>query len=313
MPAKPMNPCRLRREPSARQRRNPARAFWLLALLCNTGCAGAQAVEVAVPAASAASAAATPAEPAASAPPPAAKPAWDGVIGLTTAYRPRYPGAPRSALRATPGFYLRYGRFTATNASGFAPRRSEDVARGVGVDVLNGERLSASLSLRYDNGRKEGSTDAYAGLGNIRPTARARLAASWDFRGPWRLGASWNADAMGRGNGGVGDISAGWETVLGARTTGSISSSLSFGDAHYMQAYYGITPAQSSRSIYPAYQAKAGWRDAGLSFNLRHDFSDDWVALGNLGTTRLLGSAAGSPITRSRNGWGLGAGIGWRF
>ena len=118
---------------------------------------------------------------------------------------------------------------------------------------------------------------------------------------------------MGRGNGGVGDISAGWETVLGARTTGSISSSLSFGDAHYMQAYYGITPAQSSRSIYPAYQAKAGWRDAGLSFNLRHDFSDDWVALGNLGTTRLLGSAAGSPITRSRNGWGLGAGIGWRF
>ena len=245
--------------------------------------------------------------------PPATPSTWDRVLGLTTSYRPRYPGAARRGIKTDPGFYLRYGRFTVTNAGGFAPRRNEAVPRGLGVDVLRGEKLSASLSLRYDAGRSEHGSVAYAGLGNIPKTLRARMAVSWDFKGPWRLGAAWNADVMGRGNGGVGDISGGWEKHLDDQTTLSLSSSLSVGDAHYMQAYYGITPKQSARSVYPAYQARAGWRDAGVGLGLRHDMARDWVAVGGLNATRLLGAAASSPITRSRNGWGLSGGLGWRF
>jgi outer membrane scaffolding protein for murein synthesis (MipA/OmpV family) len=229
------------------------------------------------------------------------------------AYRPRYPGAPRLSLRATPAFYLRYGRYTLTNASGFAPRRTEDVARGLGVDMLRSEGLAVSLSLRYDSGRSEHSNVAYAGLGNIPHTVRARLAASKDLGGPWRLGASWNADAMGRGNGGVGDVSAGWEKHFGPDRTLTLSTGLSAGDARYMQAYYGITQAQSARSIYPTYTARAGVRDIGVSAAVRQDFDRNLVGLASMGATRLLGSTAGSPITRSRNGWSLGGGLGWRF
>jgi outer membrane scaffolding protein for murein synthesis (MipA/OmpV family) len=232
---------------------------------------------------------------------------------MTAAYRPRYPGAPKQGFRGTPAFYFRYGRFTITNASGFAPRRGEDVVRGLGVEVVQSERVGVSLSARYDTGRRESSSPAYAGLGSIRATLRARLALSYDLRGPWRLGASWNADAAGRGNGGVGDISGGWDRQLDSRTTLSLGSSLSFGDVKYMQAYYGITDAQAARSIYPAYRAGAGLRDIGISAGLRRDFAQDWVALLGAGATRLLGSAATSPITRERNGWGVNAGLGWRF
>ncbi len=238
---------------------------------------------------------------------------WDRVLGLSASYRPRYPGAARSALKTEPAFYLRYGRFTITNASGFAPRRTEAVPRGLGVDVLRGDRLAASVSLRYDAGRSEHGSAAYAGLGNIPKTLRARMALSWDFKGPWRLGAAWNADVAGRGNGGVGDVSGGWEKHLDDRTTLSLSASVSVGDAHYMQAYYGITPEQSARSVYPAYRARAGWRDAGVGLGLRRDLDRDWVAVAGISATRLLGAAAGSPITNSRNGWGISSGLGWRF
>ena len=244
---------------------------------------------------------------------PTAAPTWDRVIGLTTNYRPRYPGAARRSIRSGPAFYLRYGRFTITNASGFAPRRSKVVAGGLGVDVLRGERLAASLSLRYDNGRSENSSPAYAGLGNIQKTLRARMAVSWDFKGPWRLGAAWNADVAGRGNGGVGDISGVWERHLDKATTLSLSASLTAGDARYMQAYYGITPQQAARSIYPAFEARAGLRDMNVGVGLRHDLDRDWVAVASFNASRLLGGAANSPMTSSRNGWGLGGGLGWRF
>lgn len=247
------------------------------------------------------------------APTAAAPVAWDGVLGLSAVYRPRYPGAPTQALRATPAFYLRYGRYTVSNASAFAPRLTEDVVRGLGVDMLRGEHLGASLSLRYDSGRSERSSDAYAGLGNIPHTVRARLAASWDLKGPWRVGAAWSADVLGRGTGGVGDFRVGWDAWMNGASLLTLSSGLSVGDARYMQAYYGITPAQAARSAYPAYTAPAGWRDVGVAAELRHDFSAEWVGVVNAGATRLLGSAAGSPITRDRNGWSLGSGLGWRF
>ena len=49
--------------------------------------------------------------------------AWDGALGLTASLRPQYPGSPKRGFKAAPGFYLRYGRFVVTNASGFSARR----------------------------------------------------------------------------------------------------------------------------------------------------------------------------------------------
>lgn len=243
----------------------------------------------------------------------AAAAAWDAAIGLTGAFRPSYPGSPRKTFKATPAFYFSIGRFTITNASGFAPRRSEDVVRGLGIELLERQHLRLSLSLRYDGGRAENSSPAYQGLGNIRSTLRARVAASWQFDGPWRLGASWNADMLGHGDGGVGDVSLAWEHRLTPDTLFTLTGYVAMGDTQYMQAYYGVTAAQAVHSVYPVYRAAGGLRDTGLSAGLRHDIGRDWTALAGAGMTRLMGSAASSPLTTSRNGWSLSAGLARHF
>ena len=253
-----------------------------------------------------AAAPATPTSP----PPPTA---WEGAIGLTTSYRPEYSGASSRVLKLTPALFLRYGRFTITNASGFVTRRADDVVRGLGVDLANSERLRVNLALRFDAGRSERTSPALAGLGDIKPTVRTRLNLGWRPGGPWRLGASWSADALGRGGGHFGDVNAGWEQRLSADTVLSASVSLALAGDRYMQTYYGISEAQAARTQYAVYTPSAGLRDMATTVGMRMDLGRDWILLAGGGASRLIGPAARSPLTRNPNGWGINAGLAWRF
>jgi MipA family protein len=256
------------------------------------------------------------ASPAGSAPLlPAKATQLEGALGLTVSYRPEFPGASRSVFKFTPGLFLRYGRLTLTNASGFATRRADDVVPGLGLDVLRSDRVKAGLSLRADAGRRESSASAFEGLGDIKPTLRLRVGASWHVHGPWRLGAAWSEDILGRHAGGYGDISGGWESRLDADTSFSLGTSLGVANKAYMQAYYGVNEAQAlrCRKGYAVYTPGAGAREWGLYANMRHDFGRDWIVIAGANVSRLLGPAAASPLTTSRNGWGLSAGVARQF
>jgi MipA family protein len=245
--------------------------------------------------------------------PPKAAPKFEGAIGLTLAYRPEFSGASRSVFKLSPGLFLRYGRFTLTNASGFATRRVDDVVPGLGVDLLRSERARVGLSLRVDQGRSENTAGAFTGLGSVRPTVRARASLSGQIQGPWRAGASWSVDLLGRQGGGFGDISVGWDAPLSPHTKLNVGAALGLADARYLQTYYGISPDQAARTSYPVYQPKAGLRDASLTTNLRHDIGRDWILLAGASANRLLGPAAASPLTSARNAWALNVGAARQF
>lgn len=238
---------------------------------------------------------------------------WEGALGLSAGYRPEYSGAARRVGKLTPAIFLRYGRFTVTNASGFVTRRADDVVRGLGVDFVNDARLRVNLALRFDAGRSEGTSASLTGLGDIKPTVRARLNLGWRFDGPWRLGGSWSVDALGRGGGNFGDISGGWEHRVTPGTVFTAGVALSGAGDRYMQTYYGISTEQATRTGYAAYEPSAGLRDLALSAGLRTDLGLDWILIGSGGATRLLGPAAHSPLTKNRNGWGLNLGLARRF
>jgi MipA family protein len=244
---------------------------------------------------------------------PAAIPVWEGAIGLNTSYRPEYSGAAAKIAKLSPGFFLRYGRLTITNSSGFVTRRADDVVRGVGLDLVRDERLRLGLALRVDRGRSESSSPDLAGMGDIDPTVRVRLNLGYRLPGPWRLGGSWSVDALGKGGGNVGDAGVSWEHRLTPSTVLNANTSLSFAGDRYMQSYYGVSAEQSARSGYPVYEASAGVRDASVGVGFRTELSDDWLLLGGAGASRLLGPAARSPLTKDRNGWGLNLGLAWRF
>ncbi len=238
---------------------------------------------------------------------------FEGVYGLTLSYRPEYSGASNQVVKLTPGLFIRYGRFTVSNVSGFVTRRADDVVRGLGVDLLNSDQVRVSLALRVDAGRNEATSTALKGQGDIKPTVRTRAAATWKLDSSWRLGAAWSVDALGRGGGNFGDVSVGWEHPFGHGSVLSLGTSLSLAGDRYMQTYYGISAEQAARSGRAQYTPDAGPRDLSVYANVRHDLSRDWTVLAGASATHLLGPAAASPLTANRNNWGISTSLGRRF
>ena len=241
----------------------------------------------------------------------------EGAFGLSASFRPEYAGAAKQIFKVSPALFLRYGRFTITNASAFVTRRADDVVRGLGMDMdldmVRNEQLRLNVALRFDAGRGEKTSEALKGLGNIKPKLRARLQASWKLQGPWRVGASWSLGAIHRGGGNFGDVSGGWEQRIAPATVVSVGSSLSVGAQRYMQSYFGITEAQASRTTYPVFKPGTGVRDVTAYSNLRHDIGSEWTVLSGASTGRLLGQAAASPLMGHKTSRGINAGLARRF
>jgi outer membrane scaffolding protein for murein synthesis (MipA/OmpV family) len=94
-------------------------------------------------------------------------------------------------------------------------------------------------------------------------------------------------------------------TPLSKRVFVGLTVSADYVGDGYARTYFGITPAQSLASGYPAYTSTAGFLDVSagmlagysLSGDLRHGFM--LFAAGNY--SRLLGQFARSPIVRDKN------------
>ncbi len=237
----------------------------------------------------------------------------EGAIGLLATYEPSYSGSPDMHVKPEPVFFLRWGRFMATNAGVFVTRRDDQVMRGVSADLVRREDLRVNLALRVDNGRDSGDSDRLAGLEDVRSTVRGRLSLQWRPAANWSVTSALSPDLLGRGGGLVADagVSRAWALGPGSRLT--LGASVHAADARYMRSYYGITPGQAAQTGYAAYAPTAGWRNAGLSLSWRREFAERWVGYTALSATHLMGPAAASPLTRQVDSWALSAGLAWRF
>jgi len=236
------------------------------------------------------------------------------VLGLVASYAPEYAGASRWRLGLRPGGWLRWGRVSIASRSAFVSRSGEPVSGGgVRFDLSPNERLRIGLGLRHDGGRDESDSNDLRGLGDVRPTLRARLGATYPLDDGWRLGASTSVDALGRGGGSQGDVSLGRGFSLGAGTNASFGVAVAFGNRRHMRAYFGVSPEQAARSGYPVYEPKEGLRDVSLSAGVRHEVSARWFVFGGLNASRLVGPAAASPIVREPTSWSVSSGLGYRF
>lgn len=240
-------------------------------------------------------------------------PGWEGALGLTASNAAEYQGAADRVTKVVPGFFVRYGRLTVTNASGFVTRRADDVERGLGLDLSPSDRLRLKLALRFDAGRSESDSAALAGLGDIPMTVRARLNGTWQLDPHWKLGAAWSVDALGRGGGNLGDVSIVHERRVAPDTTLGFGAALTLAGDRYLQTYFGISPEQAARTSYPLYTPSSGLRDVELSASLRHEFDRHWVLLASTSVTRLLGPAADSPLVKKAGSLRVNAGFAYRF
>jgi outer membrane scaffolding protein for murein synthesis (MipA/OmpV family) len=123
-----------------------------------------------------------------------------------------------------------------------------------------------------------------------------------------------------RGHSGwIGDAAADLVAAKGPWTA-SLGPRAGWGDHHYMDEYFGVTPAEAAANpiITTTYQPKGGMRYAGLEATVLRRWGKNWQTTANFGYHRLAGIPADSPIVRDvtmrdefSGGIGLRYSFGW--
>lgn len=238
---------------------------------------------------------------------------FEGAIGLLMAYKPAYSGASDFKVKPEIAGFLRYGRFTVTGAGGFTTKRQDDVERGLDAELVRRDDLRMSLSLRVDSGRQDSASPALTGMGDIRPTVRARVSLRWNVAENWQVGLGSSVDALNRVGGYMVEAGVSYTIPIDAQQRVILSAGVSGAGDRYMQAWYGVTAAQSAASGYPVYTPREGLKDAGLGVTWRTELGPQWAAFAGASMSRLLGGAADSPLTRRATGWSMQAALVRRF
>lgn len=247
------------------------------------------------------------------APPKPAPTQFEGALGAVLSHENEYVGSDLHRTKLAPAFYVRWRRVSISHASGFITRRQEDLPRGLGIELVQRPTFRFNLGLRVDNGRQSSDSNQLAGIEDVRRTVRLRSGATWQIDERWRSTAGWTVDLFGRGGGSTLDFGAIHEMRVAPRTFWSVGASLTWGNGQYMRSYHGVSAAASAINGLPVYQPGSGLRDTTFTTALRTEYDRNWSGYVGGGLAHLLGPAADSPLTRSRQQWWLSTGLARRF
>ena len=96
----------------------------------------------------------------------------------------------------------------------------------------------------------------------------------------------------------------------------NLKATMTFVNTNYMDTYFGVTSAQSSRSGITAYNTKGGLKDLAINSIISRDFDRHWSLKGVVGYKRLLGDADASPLVDglgSEHQFQFGVGLAYKF
>jgi outer membrane protein len=221
-------------------------------------------------------------------------------IGIGAAHVPRYEGADQYKTRALPLINYRNGRFFA-GALG-----------GIGYDFSPVADLQFGPILSYRFGRNEDDADRLRGLGDIDGGVDVGAFVRWNLR-PFFLHATVKHGVGGDVTGTQLKLGAGYGFAFGPADRMVLDASVDWADKEVMQAYFGVTGVQPSRSGLSRYDAESGVRRYGVGALWTHTFTSQWFSTVGVTAYRLGSPAADSPITLERNASAVSVGVGYRF
>lgn len=220
-------------------------------------------------------------------------PDWRFQVGAAAELTPRYEGAQVLHTLIGPVVDIRYRDIAFLS-----------VGEGIGVNLIRGENYRAGIAFGYDFGRRESEDlNHLKGLGNIEVAPVAKVFGSYviskEF--PLVLRADARRYVGGRGaDGWVGDVEAYLPLPGSSKTFVMFAGpSVTFADHRHMQTTFGVNDSQAGASGYPVYDAHGGANAVGFGFSATRIISSRWLLNSNLAVSRLLGSAADSPITQN--------------
>jgi outer membrane scaffolding protein for murein synthesis (MipA/OmpV family) len=245
-------------------------------------------------------------------------------IGVAGAYLPDYDGSNNYRLTPLPGAI---GSVKGFNFTLLGNRASVDLIRdkpGPGIDL----QLGPMGVINFDRNDHKSIDDArvaalpersiaielggYAGIGKT-----GVITSDYDRLS---LSVSYRHDISGVSHSGVWQPSVSYMTPLSMKAAVALFGSMQHVGRGYNQTYFGITPDDALASGLPAYSAHGGWKDYSIGgafvYSLTGNLLHGAKIVAGANYTRLLGSAADSPIVRtagSRGQWLGAVGLAYTF
>ncbi|HEX8615365.1 MAG TPA: MipA/OmpV family protein [Telluria sp.] len=215
-------------------------------------------------------------------------------VGLGAAVVPEYMGSDKG--RAVPVIVLDY-----QHASGFFA----STVSGIGYKTKTGPlAFSAALGVagsRSDrnHGLSRGS-DALKGMGEIKSSAIGAFGVGYEFDGGIGVGLRAMVALTHRERGNSYELGAQAPLLKSEANQVGMFVSATYSDKKNMQAFYGVTAAQSLNSSYKSYDTKAGFSRVNVGVNWNHKLNKQWSVNSTAGVVSLLGDAADSPLTKRK-------------
>lgn len=236
------------------------------------------------------------------------------VIGANFVSSASFPGSDRSEVKLRPLWAYQYGRWrlSTSRASAVLGFATDAAGPGASAELVATKNWHLGAGLRFDSGRKSTDSPTLHGLPDVQRTLRGRINASYTLDKQWSISGNVSQDLLGRGGGALASIDLGHRYWITPRTEWTNGLGATLANRRNMATYFGISGEQASLSGLRQFEAGAGLRDVHLGTGLTTALTPRWIAFGNLGWSRLLSSAADSPLTRRANSFGATLGIAYR-
>jgi outer membrane scaffolding protein for murein synthesis (MipA/OmpV family) len=218
-------------------------------------------------------------------------PDWREITGLAAEVQPVYNGARADKVMGGPVINIQYKNIAFLSTGD-----------GLGYNFLRGQHYRVGVALSYDLGREERSDYTnLTGMGNISPAPAAKLFATYVLSKKFPMILRVDAkQIIGGANGAVGDVGV-YIPLPGSskKFVMFAGPSMTFGDHHYLQSEYGVTPAQSLASGHPVFNPHPGEAAVGVGFSATRFLTDHWLLNLDAALSKLKGSPDVSPITEN--------------
>jgi outer membrane protein len=223
---------------------------------------------------------------------------WNISLGALVVTTPEYPGSKNERTEVYP-----FGNVIYKDEFFFSSEPIEGASlRGLGAYLYKGHGVVLTASLAPDLDKRDSSDDILIrDLPDISPTVRAALAAS--YQGDWwKIAGAVTRDLSQEKKEGVRgglDLTGIYHPTNDLILTAG--PGVSYGNAQYMQTFYGINPAQSQESGLPTYTPSGGITNVHFNLGLIYRINATWNVGSFVSAARLNGDAENSPVVQSRN------------
>ncbi|HMA51092.1 MAG TPA: MipA/OmpV family protein [Magnetospirillaceae bacterium] len=229
-------------------------------------------------------------------------PEWRSVFGPGVSEQPTFMGSKRYRTSPSAILDIRYkDEFFLSDGE------------GIGWNALTAPGFRAGIAVGYDLGRDTHDDPRIRNLPNIAFAPEPKIFAQY-FLFPVVLTADLKK-GIGGNNGIQGDVGAYIPLPLKQDKTWLlfVGPSLTMADGRYMNSYFGVSDTSSRLSGLRQFTANGGFTNAGMGATSVYLIGVHWLIESDLGWRRLLGDAARSPITETKQQFVADLNIAYRF